>query len=397
MSSFSTSDLDFYSVAGNREQTESEDNLRTELQLLLKQLVEKTKAAGGILMYDSLGRRTTLVSGETDKEFELAERERQQLLAGQSIKKEGTHIRAVTGRSRLLGIICINIDEQTWQPLCRELAAAYARLASNSFEMNRERDRAPESTDSLLEKKRELEQIQQYNQNLLSITAHDLSSPLNAVSGYLDMIDEYLESEDHASKLYHYYKRIQSGVSDVSDMLTQLNEVIKLKKGFLTLDNATIEAGSIVEEVCGLLSNNAGKKDVSLDVDVNEMPVYINADEVKFKRIIYNLVSNAIKYSRRNKSIRIRTATKGEQLYVYIRDRGTGILEEDMKTIFDPFVKHDGQDSQATSYGLGLYISSYFTKLMNGKILAESENGKGSTFTVVMPLATAPEMQSRPA
>jgi signal transduction histidine kinase len=395
--SLSTSDLIFYNTAPGSKRARGEDYLRTDLQSLLNQLVDKTKAQGGLLSYNGRGERQFLVAGDTDKEFEMSQNEHRLLLAGESFVKEGTYIQPVAGNGRLLGIICITINSRAWEPLCEDLASAYAQLAAQSFERNRKQDQLSKYARSLLEKKRELEQIQEYNQNLLSITAHDLSSPLNAVSGYLEMIDDYLGNEDHAHKLHYYYKRIQSGVNDVSEMLTQLNEVVKLKKGFSSLNSVNVEVNGIIKEVCNLLSGHAEKKGSHLQVEMKGEPAYIKADVVKFKRVIYNLVSNAIKYSQKYQPIRVRTEAKNGQIYINIRDSGAGILKEDMDTIFDPFVKHNSNGNDAASYGLGLYISSYFTELMNGEIIAESKFGEGSTFTVVMPLVTASATQSRTA
>jgi signal transduction histidine kinase len=383
----STSDLTFYNAVQGVRQAGGEDHLRTDLQALLNQLVDKTKARGGLLSYNSRGKRQFLVTGDTNEAFAMTENERRLLMMDNFFVKDKTYIHPISGSGHLMGILCININLQTWESLCKELAYAYTRLAAQRFEMHRKQFALSKYVDSLYEKKRELEQIQEYNQNLLSITAHDLSSPLTAVSGYLEMIDEYLGNKESTTKLYHYYKRIQAGVSDVSDMLSQLNEVVKLKKGFSSLNSVKVEANGVIKEVCDLLEANATKKEIGLEVEVKG-EAHINADVVKFKRVIYNLVTNAIKYSHKQQPIYVLTDTNNEQLYIHIRDSGPGIPEEDMNTIFDPFVRHRSEESNVTSYGLGLYISSYFTELMDGRIIAESKTGEGSTFTVIMPLAS---------
>jgi signal transduction histidine kinase len=396
-SSLSTSDLIFYNVEQGHRKVQEENNLCADLQALLNQLVDKTKAGGGMLSYNRLGTREFLVDGNIKKNFEMSEGDRSLLLAGEYFVKGETHIYPISDNSHLLGIICVSIDRWTWKPLCKDLIYAYARMAAQSFKMHRKQNSLSGNTDSLFEKKRELEQIQRYNQNLLSITAHDLTSPINAVSGYLEMIDEYLGNKEDATKIYHYYKRIQSGVNHVSDMLTQLNEVVKLEKGFLSLSSAKVDINWIIKEVCDLLKANAAKKEIDLQVSVKGEAIYADVDVLKFKRVIYNLVSNAIKYSRKHQQICVQTSTESERVYVHVRDNGTGIPEKAMNSIFDPFVKHHTRQDNPTSYGLGLYISSYFMELMNGKIIAESKLGKGSTFTVVMPLAAAPANQSQSA
>jgi signal transduction histidine kinase len=396
-SSLSTSDLRFYNAERRHNKVRGEDNLCANLQTLLNQLVDKTKAGGGMLSYNRFGTRKFLINGDIKKKFEMSERDRSLLLAGEYFVKGKTHIYPISNNNHLLGIICINVNRWTWKPLCKDLAYAYAYIAAQSFKMHRKQHALSEPPDSLFKKKQELEQIQKYNQNLLSITAHDLSSPINAVSGYLEMIDECLGNKEDANKIYHYYKRIQSGVNHVSDMLTQLNEVVKLEKGFLSLSSAKVDINWIIKEVCDLLKANAAKKEIDLQVSIKGEAIYAEVDVLKFKRVIYNLVSNAIKYSRKHQQICVQTSMKTEWVYVHVRDNGTGIPEKAMNSIFDPFVKHHSGKDYPTSYGLGLYISSYFMELMNGKIVAESKLGEGSTFTVVMPQAAAPANQSQTA
>lgn len=386
-----------YSAVQGLKQPEDENHLQAELQSLLNQLVDKIDARGGLLSYNHSGTHISLAAGKTSREFAITRSERRLLFAGKPLIDKETLIYPISGSDSLVGILCIHISDQARLELCSDLVHAYARLAAQNIELTRRQTTLSTYADSLSAKKQDLEQIQKYNQNLLSITAHDLSSPLNAVSGYLEMIDEYLENNDHANKISYYYKRIQSGVSDISDMLTQLNEVIKLKKGFSSLDNTKFDVNELVRDVCHLLNTHAEKKDSSLQIDTKPASVYLNGDKVKFKRVIYNLVSNAIKYSREGRPIHVRTDTKEGQAYIYIKDRGPGISEEEMKTIFNPFVKHAPAENDTTSYGLGLYISSYFTKLMNGKIVANSRPGKGSTFTVVVPLAAAPSVEAKSA
>jgi len=393
----SISDLDFYCSSTQAiGLVRAKNNFKENFQNLLSQLVDKTKARGGGLAHNSLGSHKILTAGQFGGEVKMTENECRLLLMGKAFFKKGFYLHPIFNEERLAGIIYLKFNPQTWEPVYKELVQAYAHLVSQNFKIHRKQSQLSDYADSLHQKKRELERIQKYNQNLLSITTHDLSSPLNAVSGYLEMIDDCLQNKESANKLYHYCKRVQSGVEDVSDILNQLNEVVKLKKGFSSLNSVKADANWMIKDVCNLLKSRAKKKNINLQIETKDTPAYVKVDMVKFKRVIHNLVSNAIKYTPQNKSIDVQTYKKNEQIYVQVRDHGIGISQEDMETIFDPFTKLHSSTSQS-SCGLGLYISSYFMKLMNGKIMVESKEGKGSTFTVAVPSTAAFTVQSKTA
>lgn len=384
-------------LTGDFKSDQNNDPHFTKLQHLLEQLVQKIGAHGGFLAYYISGIQTKISVGKINHDYDLTPEEQSQLEYGNPVVKRDAYVYPIRRQNQFTGLIYLFRNAETWQPLSDELVQAYALLCAQNLQMEYEQNNLTKYANSLLDKKKELEKIQNYNQNLLSITTHDLSSPLNAVSGYLEMIDQCLEEDKSTQKLQKYHKQIQSGVSDVSDMLQQLSEVIKYKKGFLTLDKVTVDVNWIVNDICELLKANARKKDIELKAVPCERPIYIDVDIVKFKRIIYNLVSNAIKYTGRQKHIFVRIQADENNVQVQVKDEGIGISEDKLDKIFQPFVKlnknEKGEDG--CSQGLGLYISSYFVELMGGKILAQSKSGKGSTFTINLPRVAMATLQSQ--
>lgn len=378
-------------LRGNFKTEKSSDHLFNSLQDLLEQLIQKVGARGGLLGYHKSGIQSTISAGITPHELNITFQDQERLKNGHSISKPKVFVHPIRKNNRLAGIIYIFKNPDSWEPLCSELVHAYALLCAKNLQMQHKQEDLAKYANSLVEKKKELEKIQEYNQNLLSITTHDLSSPLNAVSGYLEMVDECMGGDKNRQKIQRYYKQIQSGVNDVSDMLNQLNEVIKFKKGFLTLNKVKVDVNWIVKDICELLQANAAKKEIVLKALPADKPIYVEVDIVKFKRIIYNLVSNAIKYTGRNKHIYVHLQATDHNVQVQVKDEGIGISEDKLDKIFQPFVKlNQGEkptvkESPGCSQGLGLYISSYFVELMGGRIVARSKTGKGSTFTIILP------------
>ena len=352
---------------------------------MLHKLVKKTGASGGIISYDHSGGPKVIHIGEGKATLSLPKNEQRILLMGKPLSKPDAYIHPINCKDCVCGLISLHHNAENRNPLSEDLVQAYAQLAAQNIDMQKSQHSLTQYANSLLEKKNELEKIQQYNQNLLSITTHDLSSPLNAVSGYLDLINDTLNEGRNTEKIKHYHQRIQSGVNDVSEMLGQLDEVIKYEKGFLTLDTVEINVNWLVEEVCDVLTANAQAKGVDLQVSTPDDPVYVEMDVVKFKRVIYNLVSNAIKYTSTTRHVHVALTCCDDEVKLCVRDEGIGISEDKLEAIFEPFVKLNDDRENKFSKGLGLYISSYFVDLMGGTIKVQSTAGKGSIFTVMMP------------
>ena len=370
---------------GNFKSRPSDDSLFNSLAQLLEQLTDKVGAESALLAYHKSGIQQTVQVGSTTQKCELTEEEQQQLEAGNPLVRPQTYVHPIENNNNFAGLIYLFKNSDSWKPLSSDLVQAYALLCTQNIRMQQKQDNLRKYADSLLHKKKELEKIQEYNQNLLSITTHDLSSPLTAVSGYLDMIDQCLESDDSKQQIQKYHKQIESGVNDVSDMLKQLSEVIKFKKGFLSLDTVKVDVNWVVNDICEILQANAAKKEINLQTIPADRPIYIEVDIIKFKRIIYNLVSNAIKYTQRKKNINVRIGATDSQVCVQVKDEGIGISEDKLDKIFQPFVKLNETKNETCSQGLGLYISSYFAELMGGEINAQSTSGEGSTFTIHLP------------
>ncbi len=367
--------------------TETPGDKDETLNKLLAELVDKTNARGGFLKHGKAGSKVTLTSGEEELELELSINDRRLLLLGKPLMKKNAYVHPIRQQRNIIGLIGILYCPDLWKPLCKELVNAYAMLAAQNINIRQKEASLIAHCDLLLRKKKELEKIQEYNQNLLSMTTHDLSSPLNAVSGYLEMIEQCLEDQTNAQKLKQYYRSIQSGVNDVSEMLGQLNEVVKFKEGDRSLNTVKVDINWLVKDICELLKANAAQKGIDLQVILSATPVHAEVDMVKFKRVIYNLVSNAIKYTGRDRKILVGVGSDDESAKVYVKDEGIGIAENQLEEIFEPNVKLNPDTRDTFSKGLGLYISSYFIEEMDGQIAAESVQGKGSTFKVKLPLA----------
>jgi len=235
-------------------------------------------------------------------------------------------------------------------------------------------------------KKEELFRENENSRKLLNMTTHDLSSPLTAISGYLSLMNDCLKSDRKIDQLDDYHSKISKGVTYISNIINQLNDVIRLESSGEQLELVQVDLNWIAKEVCDLMAESASKKKHRLIFIPLDEPVFVKADITKLKRVIHNLIMNAIKYTPENGKIEVRLILKDTTVGISVKDNGIGIPEDRQKEIFEAYNQLDEynhKESYIASFGLGLFISSYYCKMMNSEITVESAVGEGSEFVLV--------------
>jgi len=197
--------------------------------------------------------------------------------------------------------------------------------------------------------------------------------------------------------LQNYHQRMESGVRDVMDILNQLSEISEIERGVETIEMAEVNLSWVAKQGFELMEGKAIEKTINFEFTRSEYSTYIKADIVKLKRVLQNLISNAIKYTPHEGNVTVVVAEKENQALLKVKDNGKGIPESHYSKIFAPFVKLDETIDNDSSTGLGLYVASYFTDLMNGEITVESKEQEGSVFTVRFPKVNVNYMEHRQA
>lgn len=235
-------------------------------------------------------------------------------------------------------------------------------------------------------KKEELFRENENSRKLLNMTTHDLSSPLTAINSYLSLMNDCLKSERKIDQLDDYHSKISRGVTYISNIINQLNDVIRLESSGEQLELVQVDLNWITKDVCDLMAENASKKKHKLIFIPLEEPVFVKADVTKLKRVIHNLLMNAIKYTPENGKIEVRLILNDKTAGISVKDNGIGIPKERQNDIFEAYNQLDEynhKESYIASFGLGLFISSYYCKLMNSEITVDSMPGEGSEFVLV--------------
>jgi signal transduction histidine kinase len=186
-------------------------------------------------------------------------------------------------------------------------------------------------------------------------------------------------------------RNAQSLIELVNDLL----DASKLESGTMRLDLSSIDLRALVDELRETMEPLAREKGIALEVHLpTELPS-VKADRTKLRRVLVNLLSNALKFTGKGGTVELRATRDTEGLVrVSISDTGVGIAPEDVERLFD---KYEQARSRATrgekGTGLGLYITKQLVELHGGEIKVESQIGKGSTFSFTLPEADTPNIQ----
>lgn len=244
----------------------------------------------------------------------------------------------------------------------------------------RERKKAEEEVRKSLEKERELNELKS---KFVSIASHEFRTPLSTVMSSASLINQYNERGE-TEKVSKHVQRIKSSVNNLTSILNDFLSLGKLEEGKIDVIKTPINIGEFLREVHEELSPTL-KPGQKLLVCGELDGLEINSDVRILRNILFNLISNASKYSEPDRSIYIECMRTGDSVKFDIRDEGIGIPKEDQKHMFDRFFRASNA-GQIQGTGLGLNIVKRYAELLNGKIAFNSEYGKGSTFTLQLPV-----------
>lgn len=235
------------------------------------------------------------------------------------------------------------------------------------------------------EKERELSTLKS---RFVSMASHEFRTPLSTILSSADLIDAYPQEDQHDKRLKHT-SRIKSAVSNLTSILNDFLSLSKLEEGKVQMSPATFElvpfCEEILDEMQGLLKTGQELRHLS-KVAPNQA---VFLDKKLLKNILFNLVSNAIKYSEPYKPIECRLEMVPGVLQIEVADQGIGIPEEDQRHLFGRFFRANNVENiQGT--GLGLHIVKRYLELLNGEISFTSQLGAGSTFRLRIPLSPLP-------
>lgn len=235
----------------------------------------------------------------------------------------------------------------------------------------------------ILKAMKEVEEANNLKTNFITNISHELKTPINVILCAIQLLE--------SKGCNNYKNRNTMGIiKDNCYRLTRLiNNMIDIEKAELNNLKLSLEEVNIVslaEELVMSVVPYAEKKNLTLIFDTNEEDVMMSVDISKIERVILNLISNAIKFSRENGEIYVTVTSQDECLEISVEDNGIGIADKHKRDIFKKFVQVDNSlNRKNEGSGVGLSIAQSLVELHNGKITVESEINKGTRFTVILP------------
>jgi len=218
----------------------------------------------------------------------------------------------------------------------------------------------------------------------LANMSHEIRTPLNGILGFVELLSETVT--DKKSK--EYLKIVNDSSHHLVGIIDDILDFSKIESGKLNLDKHDFLVKKEFEVITHLFEAKASQKNISLHLDISKnVPLSLNSDPLRIKQVISNLVSNAIKFTHKEKNIYITISYRDNYLDISVKDEGVGIASEKLKHIFEAFNQEDNSTTREYGgTGLGLSISSELVSLLGGKLKVSSEIGKGSEFYFTIPV-----------
>jgi signal transduction histidine kinase len=231
-----------------------------------------------------------------------------------------------------------------------------------------------------LENLRELEQLRD---DLVNLVVHDMKSPLFGISGYLELLQDHMEGK-FGEEQQEFVIEARKSCRDLLEMIRSLLDISRMEEGSLPLNKTQFDLNSLAEETLKTLNSIAEGKEIEFAPATH--PTAVTADSDILKRIISNLVTNALKFTPLNKSVRVTVESNNGEAKISVADNGPGIPAQYRKTIFEKFGRvKQRREHKMFSTGLGLTFCKLATEAHGGEIGLKSKEGEGSTFWFTIP------------
>ena len=261
-------------------------------------------------------------------------------------------------------------------------------------QMNRNLDL---KVDELAEVNVGLDEANRLKSEFVASVSHELRTPLNSIIGFAELLQELATSSDDASdpasdKRQRYLGNIVSSGRDLLEMINDLLDMAKIESGRMEVDVEPTSIADVIEGLTRIMAPQAESRSITLGLDVASSLPMVDTDAGKLQQILYNFLSNAIKFSPEGGTVligaeRVTGRRVGQRVRIRVQDSGPGIPADMQDVIFEKFRQIDGTHTRTFSgTGLGLAICRSLAEMLGAEVSCTSEPGHGATFYVEIPV-----------
>lgn len=271
----------------------------------------------------------------------------------------------------------------------RERNRTSKELMAKTREIERQQEEILAQNQELSQQNHLLAELNSEKDGLIGIVAHDIRAPLNRSAALAELIAAVGPLNPEQQKFADMIGKVSE---DGGRLIQDLLELNAYERKDARIDFNDTEVNGVLEHCANGFYSQASAKKLSLNLRPLPYPVHVKTDEKLLSRVLDNLVSNAIKFTHPGKNIYLSARVHEKQVLLEVKDEGQGISAEDRKKMFRKFQRLSARPTGGeTSTGLGLSIVKTLVARLKGEIEVESEVGKGSTFTITLPLAEVSE------
>jgi len=268
------------------------------------------------------------------------------------------------------------------------------KLTANELEI-----KVAERTAAFLEAQEDATRANQAKSRFLASMSHELRTPLNSILGFSELLSDDTADRFDEPTRRRFLHQIHSSGEHLLQLINDILDLSKVEAGQMDLHLGPVEVGNVIEDVRTTVEPLARSKSIALTIEPSP-ELRLVADAAKVRQMLLNLVSNAIKFTHSGGRIDVRRRQIEMLVEIAVSDTGIGIAQQDLGHLFTEFHRLDaGPGPQQEGTGLGLALTKRLAELHGGQVSVESELGKGSTFTLRLPLqgpAPAASLQVAP-
>lgn len=238
---------------------------------------------------------------------------------------------------------------------------------------------------------REANEAIRQKQDFISNVSHDIRTPMDSIIGFTELAKKNINNPE---KLADSLEKISRASDHLLNLVNEVLDISKIDSGKTVIEEEMCSIHAIVDNVCQIMQHEIDKKRLKIEFDYSMLDEdVLSCDKIRLNQILLNILSNAVKYSYDGGKITIsviQLSSEDETKIInefHIRDEGCGMTPEFVEHVFDPFARDKSSLVAADGTGLGLTIAKSLTEIMGGTIDVISELGKGTEFTVTIPLS----------